>query len=186
MQFQEFESIRSVVKMRLDTALSLKSRLVELSLGLTVNQLTVWAFNFFLYPFVIYKFGILNGGIVMTFLSFIACILTLRFYDWSKRDWLGIEMIKGLKGYSGNKGTGRFTAWILRKSDPVVFLFLSIKFDAFITTVYMRRGKFNGMGKREWSIFMGSLLISNCYWTLACYMGITLVEWIWKAIGTMG
>jgi len=182
MQFQELESIRNVVKTRLGTALSLKSRLVELSLGLTVNQLTVWAFNFFLYPFVIYKFGVLNGGIVMTFLSFMACILTLRFYDWSKRDWLGIEMIKGLKGYRGDKGIGRITSWILKKSDPIVFLFLSIKFDAFITTVYMRRGKFNGMGKREWAIFMGSLIVGNAYWTLACYMGITLVAWAWKTI----
>lgn len=58
----------------------------------------------------------------------------------------------------------------------VVFLFLSIKFDAFITTAYMRRGKFNGMGKRGWAIFMGSLLISNVYWTLACFKGITIFE----------
>jgi len=38
------------------------------------------------------------------------------------------------------------------------------------------------MGKREWAIFMGSLRISNVYWTLACFMGITLVEWAWKAL----
>jgi len=184
MQFHEFENIRSGVKTRLDTALSLKSRLVELSLGLTVNQIIVWAFNFFLYPFVIYKFGILYGGGVMTFFSFLVCLGTLKFYDWSKRDWLGIETIKELRGYGGKKGIGRITSWILQKSDPVAFLFLSIKFDAFITTVYMRRGKFNGMGKREWAIFMGSLLISNLYWTLACYMGITVFEWAWKAISS--
>jgi len=182
MQFQEFENIYSGVKTKQDTVLSLKNRLAELSLGLAVNQLTVWAFNFFLYPFIIYKFGILHGGGLMTFFSFLACLGTLKFYDWSKRDWLGIEMIKGLKGYSGNKGIGRFTAWILRKSDSIVFMFLSIKFDAFITTAYLRRGKFNGMGKREWAIFMGSLLISNVYWTLACYMGITVFEWAWKTI----
>ncbi|MFZ5997595.1 MAG: hypothetical protein ACOYW7_08915 [Nitrospirota bacterium] len=70
----------------------------------------------------------------------------------------------------------------MKKSDPVVFLFLSIKFDAFMTTAYMRRGKFTGMGKREWAISMGSLVISNAYWTLACYMGITLVEWGWNTV----
>lgn len=51
-----------------------------------------------------------------------------------------------------------------------------------MTTAYMRRGKFTGMGKREWAISMGSLVISNAYWTLACYMGITLVEWGWNTV----
>ena len=120
------------------------------------------------------------GGVVMTFLSFLACLLTLKFYDWSKRDWLGIEAIKGLRGYDGKGRIVKITSWILKKSDPIVFLFLSIKFEAFITTAYMRRGKFDGMGRREWSIFMGSLIISNIYWTLACYMGITLFQWGWK------
>lgn len=66
-----------------------------------------------------------------------------------------------------------------KKSDHVVFLFLSIKFDPFITTAYMRHGKFNGMTKRDWKIFTGSLLLGNVYWTLACYMGIMLFEWVW-------
>jgi len=61
------------------------------------NQAIVWAFNFAIYPFVIYRFGILKGGVVMTFLSFIVCMLTIWFYDWAKRDWLGIEAIKSLK-----------------------------------------------------------------------------------------
>ncbi len=68
----------------------------------------------------------------------------------------------------------------MKKSDPVVFLFSSIKFDPFITTAYMRHGKFNGMNGRDWKIFTGSLIIGNGYWTLACYMGITLFEWVWK------
>ena len=115
----------------------------------------------------------------MTFFAFIANIMTIKFYDWSKRDWLGIEAIKGLKTYNGNKMIGRFTSWILKRSEPVIFLFLSLRYDAFTTTVYMRQGKFNGMSKRDWTIFMGSLLLSNIYWTLACFMGITLFEWVW-------
>ena len=182
MQYQKFDKTLKSENAPVSVQRPLRARLTELTLGLVVNQLIVWAFNLFLYPFIIYKFGILKGGVVMTFLSFLACILTMKFYDWSKRDWLGIETIKGVREYDGNKGIGRFTSWIMNKSEPVVFLFLSIKFDAFITTAYMRRGKFNGMGNREWAIFMGSLLISNVYWTLACFMGITIFEWTWKFI----
>jgi len=154
----------------------------ELSVGLAAKYLSNRAFDYLLYPFVIFKLGILKGGIVMIFLAFIANIMTMTFYDWSKRDWIGIEAIKDLKTYSGKKMIGRFTSWILQRSDSVIFLFLSLRYDAFTTTAYLRHGKYNGMGKRDWTIFMGSLLISNVYWTLACYMGISLVEWVWKAI----
>jgi hypothetical protein len=49
-------------------------RVLELVIGLTANQAIVWAFNFGIYPFVIYRFGILKGGVVMTVLSFIVCM----------------------------------------------------------------------------------------------------------------
>lgn len=165
-------------------ALSYKGRLAELAVGLMANKLMVWAFDFFLYPFIIYRLGIIKGGIVMTFLSFLACIGTMKFYDWSKHDWLGIEAIKGMKDYDGDMKAGRITSWFLKKSEPVAFFFLSIWYDPFIVTAYLRHGanKFNGMNSRDWKIFMGSLIFSNAYWTLAVYMGISLVEWVWKAI----
>ncbi|MFZ3138664.1 MAG: hypothetical protein WA126_14875 [Thermodesulfovibrionales bacterium] len=53
---------------------------------------------------------------------------------------------------------------------------MSVRFDPFITTTYLRKGKFSGMTRRDWKIFIGSLLFSSAYWTLACYMGITLIE----------
>lgn len=168
----------------LTKALSYKGRVAELAVGLMANKLMVWAFDFFLYPFVIYRFGIIKGGIVMTFLSFLICLGTIKFYDWSKRDWLGIEAIKDLKGYEGEHQLGRFTSWILKRSDPVAFLFLSTWYDPFIVTAYLRHGanKFNGMNSRDWKIFMGSLIFGNAYWTLAVYMGISLIEWVWKMV----
>jgi hypothetical protein len=92
--------------------------------------------------------------------------------------------MQGLREYEGTRRFGKIMSWALTKGNIVVFLVLSINLDPFITTAYMRKGKhqFNGMSKRDWTIFMGSLLISNAYWTLACFMGITIVEWAWKAI----
>jgi len=174
--------INSGKKPFMSKILDYKTRAFELSIGFFTKDLTDKAFDYLLYPFVIYHLGILKGGIVMTLLSFIACILTMKFYDWSKRDWLGIEAIKRLKGYEGSKKLGKVTAWSLKKSEPVIFLFLSIQYDPFITTAYLRHGKFSGMTKRDWKIFTGSLLIANTYWTLACYMGISLVEWGLKTI----
>jgi len=72
----------------------------------------------------------------------------------------------------------------LQKGDPAVFLFLSLWYDPFITTTYMRHGshQYNGMSRRDWAIFMSSLLLGNGVWIFACFTGISLVEWVWKAV----
>ncbi|MBF0555919.1 MAG: hypothetical protein HQK96_15450 [Nitrospirae bacterium] len=118
----------------------------------------------------------------MTVLAGIACYLLIIFYDWSKKDWLGIETVKGLQKYEGNSKIRRFASYVLKRSDAVVMLFLSVKYDAFITTAYMRHGsyQFNGMSKRDWKIFFLSLLLSNIYWTLAAFTGVTVIEYAWK------
>jgi hypothetical protein len=120
----------------------------------------------------------------MMFLSMLACVILVKFYDWSKWDWLGIETIKGMKEYQGESRLGNFSAWILQRSEPMVFFFLSIKEDPFVTMVYLRHGshQYNGMSARDWRIFLGSVAIANIYWTLAAYMGISVVEWVWKMV----
>ena len=159
---------------------ALRGRISELAAGLAAMKLLNFSFDYLLYPFTIYQFGVLRGGLLMMVLSFVACLLLFRFYDWSRRDWLGIETIKTLKTYEGNRWIRRMTSWILRKSKPVVFIFLSIKFDAFITMIYFRHGAFNGMNKRDWQTFTGSIVVGNFYWTLACYLGVSLFAYAIK------
>ena len=53
--------------------------------------------------------------------------------------------------------------WLLHRSDPVACVLLSIKFDPFIVTVYLRRGRFGGMSRRDWRIFLLSWLIGNAW-----------------------
>jgi hypothetical protein len=160
------------------------ARIAELTCGISIKTIISYSFDYLLYPFVVYKLGIMTGGAIMMFLSLLACVVLVKFYDWSKRDWLGIETIKGMKEYQGNSKLGRVTSWILRCSDPVIFLFLSIKEDPFITMIYLRHGshQYNGMSGRDWRIFICSVAISNIYWTLAAYMGISVVEWLWRVV----
>lgn len=158
---------------------SRKKRLAVMGIGYLGNAVIVYGFDYFLYPYVIWKYGTIEGGVVMTFLSFLICYLSIVFYDWAKQDWLGIETIKEVKEYDGRSMIGRFSSWILKKSDPLVLLFLSIKFDPFITTAYMRKGaeKYNGLGKRDWGIFMASLLVGNIYWTFVAFTGVSIIEY---------
>jgi len=141
-----------------------------------------YAFDYLLYPFVIFKIGLLRGGIIMAFGSLIGCLISIKLYDWSKRDWLGIEKVKGWKDYSGPNRAGRFTAWVLKRSDPVARLLLTIKFDPFITTAYLRHGKYNGMTRRDWKIFFASWLIGNVWWSFACFGGVSALKWVWQKL----
>lgn len=116
----------------------------------------------------------------MTLLSFLICWATFLFYDWAKKDWIGIETMKELKEYEGGRLSGKLLSWVMKKGDPVAILLLSIYFDPFITTAYMRRGahKYDGLSKRDWSIFISSLLIGNLYWTLVAYTGVTFLQFL--------
>jgi hypothetical protein len=158
------------------------NRLAVLSIGLLANAIfNTYLFDFLLYPLVIWKLGVLKGGLVMTVPAGFFCYFLLRFYDWSKKDWLGIETLKSLKDYEGSNKIKKITAWFLRRSVPVVLVFLSVRFDAFITTLYLRRGshQYNGLSSSDWKVFFFSLIVSNVYWTLASFMGVTVIEYLW-------
>lgn len=161
-----------------------RNRITVMATGITAFSLLNYLFDYGLYPFVIYKLGIIKGGLVMTVLAATANIICLKFYDWSKRDWLGIETIKGVKGYEGGNHLLRFMSGLLKKGDVPALLFLSVKEDAFVTMIYLRHGshQYNGMSVRDWRIFLTSLSIANVYWTLAAYMGISVVEWLWRVL----
>ena len=116
----------------------------------------------------------------MSLISLLVCWLTMKFYDWSQRDWLGIEAIKSLKEYDGPNRLGRALGWIMRQSDPVACVLLSLRFDPFIVTVYLRRGRFGGMTRRDWRIFLLSWLIGNAWWSIVVFTGLSAVQWLWN------
>jgi hypothetical protein len=154
-----------------------KQRLAILGVGVLANQVFVYSFNYGIYPLVIYHYGPFKGYFIMVALSAIVCYLTILFYDWLKKDFLGIETIKEIKEYEGQHRTARFISSILKKSDLLAFLFLSIKYDPFITVVYMRKGahKYDGLTKREWKIFTASLLVGDIYWTIVVFFSIQVI-----------
>ena len=164
--------------------MKVSQRFGELTVGHTANAVLVYSFDYALYPFVIWKLGLLHGGVVMALVSLIACLLILWFYDWSKRDWLGIESIKQLRDGEAKSPWRRTLAWTLAKGDIPACVVLSIWSDPFITTACLRRGAFNGMTRRDWSIFAASCLIANVWWALACFGGIEAVTHLWNRLAS--
>lgn len=142
-----------------------------------------WLFDNPLYIFMIAYHGPLLGGGIMTFLSLIISVLTLLFYNWLKIDWVGVGIVEKIKE-DGHKWTARLHSasfltrilaffpvqvfhlirWALKKGDVAAFFALSVFEDPFLTTVYLRRGSFDGLKRKDWQIFIASVVVSNGYW----------------------
>jgi len=160
-----------------------KDKLFIFFVGVIINSVVFnYLYDYLLYPFVIWKLGVVKGGVIMIILSTLICYLLLVFYDWSKKDWLGIESIKQVREYGGSSKIGRIASWILKRGNVAVMILLSLQFDPFITTAYMRlgSGQYNGLSKRDWKIFFTSTFIANVFWIIVSYGGVSLIKYIWQ------
>ena len=151
-------------------------RTVELSTGFVAWKAYDYFFDYALYPFVIWKLGPWRGGPLMASLSLFICLLLLWVYDRLRRDWIGIEFVKGLRHYKGPSRWRGVLAWLISRGDWMALLVLAAKFGPFITTAYLRRGAYNGMTGRDWGVFMGSWLLGNTLWTFVCYGGVSCLR----------
>ena len=159
---------------------SFHQRLGTLSMGVAFVYVTNKLFDYALYPYVIYLAGLWIGGIIMTALSAIVCLIILKLYDQTKRDWLGMETLRDFKDFNGKNRLARTFSWILRRGDPVSFIALSIYCDPFITTVWLRHKRFGRMTARDLRIFWGSVLVGNAFWAISCWLGINVFQWFWN------
>ena len=70
-----------------------KERIGIMAVSHTFKQVEEFVFDYTLYPAVIALLGAVTGGLVMTVFSALLCYLYIRFYDWSQKDWLGLELV---------------------------------------------------------------------------------------------
>jgi len=160
-----------------------------LAIGHIVFHSFDYAFDYLLYPYVIYALGPFYGGSVMVVLSAAVCIGIVWVYDFLEKDWLGIETVKELvenffkeeediaKKRWRRKGK-KIMHHIFHKNKVGQFIFLSIAFDPLITTIYLRPGYhlYNGFSKRDWKIFWGSVFVSNVWWTGVAFTAVSSVK----------
>lgn len=168
-----------------------KFNLKLLVIGHAVFHTLDFAFDYMLYPFVIFQLGIVYGGLAMCLLSVLICLFIVYAYDFLEKDLLGIETAKELveeffkeeedeAKKSWRKTGKKFLSWVFHKNKVGQFIFLSLHFDPLITTIYMRPGYhlYNGLSRRDWKIFWGSAFVSNAWWTIIAFTGVSVVEGI--------
>jgi hypothetical protein len=73
---------------------------------------------------------------------------------------------------------------ILRKSNVILFIFLSIYFNPFVAVAFNRKGNFayNGLSARDWRLFILSVIISNGFWSTTVFAGISFFDFLYKIL----
>lgn len=174
-----------------------KERIGTMVLGHTAKTIEVFLFDTLLYGSVVTylttRFGWALGSFasfaVMAPLSAMWCFCTIRLYDWAKLDWFGLEATKRVRDeLSSGRRWMRIVQHIIQLGDiPAFFalLFLHPLGDPFMVTLYLRKGaeRYNGLTKRDRSIFWAAVIVSNGYWTLRWTAIVELVrQFLWPII----
>lgn len=166
----------------------LLNRLLLFLTGATTFTVINYSFDFVLYPFALYKLGVVVGFFTMMLLSFLFCWGYFIIYDYLKRDFLGIEFSKekmsSIIASEDSVGLKLLLARVLRKSRALLFVFLSIYFDPFVAVAFERKGNFayNGLSARDWRLFILSLIISNGFWSTTVFAGLSFFEFLYKIL----
>ena len=151
----------------------------------------VWeVFGFFYdFPFWLWmqhRFGEFTGSVYASLIALVINFVILVWYQSNGTDWLGVNVLEQLKREGEEKadnlynGKGLFlkvvlfipamvfklVIWSLNKTELVTFFTLSIFTDSFLTTVFMRRGRFGKLDRRDMKIFLLSTLISCASWSV--------------------
>ncbi|MFM2374143.1 MAG: hypothetical protein RLZZ234_138 [Candidatus Parcubacteria bacterium] len=156
-----------------------------------------WAFD---YPFYAYmtelftsdRFGLtLYDGALLTFgvmsiLSWLLSFSFIKYYDYTEKDWLGLEALKVIRENADPKSS--WCSRIASLGDVAAFLIFAI-YDPVYSTIFLRKGseKYNGFSRRDWVIFNLSVLYSNALWTsgwLATIEFIRFVPWLIERYAT--
>jgi hypothetical protein len=160
-------------------------RFTIIGLGHLLYAAFNWVFDHVIYVYAIFTWGMLMGGGLMTLLSLIQCALTLHLYEKMQIDWVGAGALHNWDSQKPTSLSGRLFRHISKK-PKVVFVFLCVFSDPFITTAYFRKGRFNGLAAQDWRIFIYSVLLINGYWIcVSALLGNGIVTlWQWLCIHT--
>lgn len=178
-----------------------KERIGTIAIGHGFYALLSWLFDNPFYIFMLAIYGPLKGGLIMTVLSLVVSYGFLVFYNWSKIDWLGVNVVENIKK-DGFEWTSRLKSkslvtkiiafipvqvfhivvWSLRKGNIAAFFALCVFEDPFVATTYLRKGSFDKLNQRDLGIFFSGVVVSNGYWIIRNSVLIEIAKEIWKTL----
>ncbi len=163
---------------------------VKVMSGWGIMELISFFYDFPFWIWLQHHFGLLMGSLYGTIGAFIFNFGLLVWYQWSGEDWLGVNVFEQIKkegsewvnkinSYHGwflkvllffpvyvPSQLFRLVIWSLNKTELTTFLIFSVLEDSFVTTVFLRHGKFGKLNFRDIKIFISSTIFGCFVWSV--------------------
>lgn len=157
-------------------------RVSQIGIGHTAYTAFNWCFDHVLYVYVVFRYGIIHGGAIMTVLSLVQCAATLVIYQRMRIDWVGAGFLRQLQTKPNPSLVERILLRVSQWPPAALFIALCVLQDPFIATAYFREGRFGSLDRRDWWRFLAAVLVSNLYWIfVASAVGSVLVG-VWRLL----
>ena len=173
---------------------NLKKSLKVMS-GWGIYEAWNFLFDFILWPILQALYGLI-GVIFLILMVLFLNFMVLLWYQKKKVDWFGVNVLEDVKakghiwvnkiGASSNTVKKislyipakilQLMIWLLNKNDIFAFVTLSIWQDSFITTIFLRHGKFTKLESRDYIIFISSTILSCLVWSVLMQAIITAIK----------
>jgi len=164
-------------------------------------EIQCYLYDWILWPIIQIKFGS-TGILYLTAGAIIGNFLMLIWYQKKSIDWLGVNYLEEIKE-KGHKWSEKVSSkhnrliktilfipvklfqliiWLLNKNDIFAFIILSIWYDSFVTTTFLRHGKFGKLNKRDYKIFISSTILGCFVLSVIVGLGIAIFNVIKHAL----
>jgi hypothetical protein len=160
-------------------------RAVQVMSGWGMYEAWNFTFDFLVWPLLQAFYGFV-GLVILILVALILNFIVLLWYQKKKVDWFGVNEVEDLKtkGHlwvhevSNHQNLlKRFSLyipakllqlmiWLLNKNDIFAFVTLSVWQDSFITTIFLRHGRFDKLDRRDYTIFVASTIFSCLAWSV--------------------
>lgn len=145
-------------------------------------------------------FGGIKGSMIASVGAFALNFAILEWYQKKGTDWLEVNILEEVKDRS-NVWAGKLdnhpawyirfstyipvrflkaTVWSLKKNDFTAFILLSCWKDSFVTTAFLRHGRFGKLEKRDYIIFMTSTVLSCLWWSVFAIAILKILQFVWN------
>ena len=177
-------------------------KVLQIVTGWGIYEIICIVYDYGIWLFLVEWLGEINGSLIASAGAFALNFSILTYYQKNGTDWLGVGILEQVKEYSDNWTSKlinhsdwyvrmstyvpvRFfksVVWSLKKNDFSAFVLLSCWKDSFVTTAFLRHGRFGKLEKRDYMIFITSTVIGCLWWSVFAIAILKILQFVWKVI----
>jgi len=162
----------------------------EIASGIVLWESFNFVFDFGFYPFSLFYWGLVEGGIIAVAVCTIINAFVFWLYEYMTVDWLGAHALRELEDEENKSALGKLATWFGKKKttfwekivSPIVFIGLLLPVDPVIVAIHYRKQHFKGLGWRDWGVFFAANFVANAWWLIKVGIVVEFLEFLWRLV----